>query len=318
MNCLVLGGAGFIGSHIVEALVSRGHNVRVFDLSNISARNIEQCLDRVEFVGGDFNNIKDVSPALENIDVVVHLVCTTLPGPSNENPVYDVESNVIGTLNLLEKAAQKGVGKIIFPSSGGTVYGVPQTLPIPEDHRTDPFCSYGITKLAIEKYLDLFRHLYDLDYVVLRIGNPYGKRQRIDSVQGVIGVFLGRTLLGETITIWGDGSVARDYLYIDDLVSAFVSVIESDTKSRIYNIAGGQAHSLRDILSIIREVTGKDPPVRFTPARRLDVPVSCLDIGRAERELGWMPSTPLREGIAKTWKWVKSSGPTLPVTSGGE
>lgn len=318
MNCLVLGGAGFIGSHIVEALVSRGHNVRVFDLSNISTRNIEQCLDRVEVIGGDFNNINDVSPALENIDVVVHLVCTTLPGPSNENPVYDVESNIIGTLNLLEKAVQKGVKKIIFPSSGGTVYGIPQTLPIPEDHRTDPFCSHGITKLAIEKYLGLFRHLYDLDYVVLRIGNPYGERQRIDNVQGVVGVFLGRTLLGETITVWGDGSVARDYCYIDDLVSAFVSVVESDTKSRIYNIAGGQAYSLRDILSIIREVTGDEPSVRFTPARRLDVPVSCLDIGRAKSELGWMPSTPLREGIAKTWEWVKSSGLTLPVTSDTE
>lgn len=315
MNCLVLGGAGFIGSHIVEALVSRGHNVRVFDLSNISTRNIEQCLDRVEVMGGDFNNINDVSPALENIDVVVHLVCTTLPGPSNENPVYDVESNIIGTLNLLEKAVQKGVKKIIFSSSGGTVYGVPQMLPIPEDHRTDPSCSHGITKLAIEKYLGLFRHLYDLDYVVLRIGNPYGERQRIDNVQGVIGVFLGRTLLGETITVWGDGSVARDYFYIDDLVSAFVSVVESDTKSRIYNIAGGQAYSLMDILSIIREVTGEDPPVRFAPARKLDVPVSCLNIGRAKSELGWMPSTPLREGIAKTWKWVKSSGLTLPVTS---
>lgn len=315
MNCLVLGGAGFIGSHIVETLVSRGHNVRVFDLPNISARNIEKCLNRVEIVEGDFNNIKDVSFALEDIDVVVHLVCTTLPGPSNENPTYDVESNVIGTLNLLEKAVQKGVRKIIFPSSGGTVYGIPQTLPISETHRTDPFCSYGITKLAIEKYLALFHHLHGLDYVALRIGNPYGERQRIDSVQGVIGVFLGRTLLGKRITIWGDGSVARDYLYIADLVSAFIKVIESDTKSRIYNIAGGQAHSLRDILSMIREVTGDDPPVRFTPARRLDVPVNCLDIGRAKSELGWMPSTPLREGIAKTWKWVKSSGLTLPVMS---
>ena len=134
----------------------------------------------------------------------------------------------------------------------------------------------------------------------------------------MIGVFLGRTLLGERITIWGDGSVARDYLYIGDLVSAFVRVIESDTKSRIYNIAGGQAHSLRDILSMIREVTGDDPPVRFTPARRLDVPISRLDIGRAKSELGWMPTTPLREGIAKTWEWVKISGLTLPATSGEE
>ena len=315
MNCLVLGGAGFIGSHIVEALVSRGHAVRVFDLPNISTRNIEGCLDRVEMAGGDFSNIHDISSALDDIEVVVHLVCTTLPGPSNENPVYDVESNVIGTLNLLDRAVQKGVRKVIFPSSGGTVYGIPQTLPIPETHRTDPICSYGITKLAIEKYLALFNHLYGLDYVALRIGNPYGERQRIDSIQGVIGVFLGKMLLGETITVWGDGSVARDYLYRGDLVSAFVRVIESDTDSRVYNIAGGRAHTLTDILSMIRDVTGEEPQVRFTPARRLDVPVSCLDIRRAEEELGWTPATALGEGVEKTWQWMKTSGPALPVTS---
>lgn len=310
-----MGGAGFIGSHIVETLVSRGHAVRVFDLPNISTRNLEGCLDRVEMVGGDFSNIHDVSSALDDIDVVVHLVCTTLPGPSNENPVYDVESNVISTLNLLDRAVQKGVRKVIFPSSGGTVYGIPQVLPIPETHRTDPICSYGITKLAIEKYLALFNHLYGLDYVVLRVGNPYGERQRIDSVQGVIGVFLGKMLLGETITVWGDGSVARDYLYRDDLVSAFVRVIESDTPSRVYNIAGGRAHTLTEILSIIRDVTGEEPKVRFAPARGLDVPVSCLDIRRGEEELGWMPATALGEGIEKTWQWMKSSGLALPAAS---
>lgn len=313
MNCLVLGGAGFIGSHIVDALIFRGHAVRVFDLPNISPRNIEGNLSRVEMVGGDFNNIHDVSPALDDIDVVVHLVCTTLPGPSNENPTYDVESNVIATLNILEKAVQKGVRKIIFPSSGGTVYGIPDVLPVPETHRTDPICSYGITKLTIEKYLSLFHHLYGLEYVILRVGNPYGERQRIDSVQGVIGVFLGKILLGEEITVWGDGSIARDYLYQGDLVSAFVRTIESDTPSRIYNIAGGRAHTVAEILSTIRAVTGEEPRVRFTPPRRLDVPVSCLDISRAAAELGWSPTTALEEGIEKTWRWMKTSGRAHPA-----
>lgn len=315
MNCLVLGGAGFIGSHIVETLVSRGHAVRVFDLPNISTRNLDGFLDRVEMVGGDFNNIHDVSPALDDIDVVIHLVCTTVPGPSNENPTYDVESNVIATLNILEKAVQKGVRKIIFPSSGGTVYGIPEVLPIPETHRTDPICSYGITKLAIEKYLSLFHHLHGLDYVILRVGNPYGERQRIDSVQGAVGVFLGKMLMGEEITVWGDGSVARDYLYQSDLVSAFISAVEFDTPSRIYNIAGGHAHTITEILSILRDVTGEEPPVRFTPPRRLDVPVSCLDIRRAAEELKWVPVTTLEEGIEKTWHWMKTSGWMLPSSS---
>jgi len=278
MHCLVLGGAGFIGSHIVDALVARGHRVRIFDLPNISTQNLKQSIDSVEILGGDFNNVNEISLSLEDVDVVVHLVCTTLPGPSNENPVYDVESNVVGTLNLLEKSVKKGVKKIVFASSGGTVYGIPKSLPIPETHQTSPLCSYGITKLTIEKYLALFHRLHNLDYTILRAGNPYGERQRIDSVQGVVTVFLGKRLLNQTINIWGDGSVARDYFYISDLVSAFVRVIESDTKSKIYNIAGGRARSLNDILSVIREVTGLQPVVQYMPGRKLDVPVNCLDI----------------------------------------
>jgi UDP-glucose 4-epimerase len=307
MYYLVLGGAGFIGSHIVDALVSRGHRVRVFDLPNISTSNLGQCIESIKIISGDFNNINDISRALDGVDVVIHLVCTTLPGPSNENPIYDVSSNVVGTLKLLEKAVQKGVKKIIFASSGGTVYGIPQFLPIPETHETNPLCSYGITKLTIEKYLGLFRQLYNLDYTVLRLGNPYGERQRTDNVQGAIAVFLGKTLRDETITIWGDGTVARDYFFISDLVSAFVRVSESDTKSKIYNIAGGQAHTLDEILSLIREVTNKNPRVKFTPNRMLDVPINCLDISLARDELDWQPEISLKEGIERTWRWLKTS-----------
>jgi UDP-glucose 4-epimerase len=305
MHCLVLGGAGFMGSHIVDALVARGHMVRIFDLPNISTHNLKQSMDAVEILGGDFNNVNDISHALEEVDVVVHLVCTTLPGPSNENPAYDVESNVIGTLNLLKQAVEKRVKKIIFASSGGTVYGIPRCVPIPEIHETNPVCSYGITKLAIEKYLALFHHLHNLDYTVLRLANPYGERQRIDSVQGAVAVFLGETLLRQPITIWGDGSAARDYFYISDLVDAFMTVIESDPPSKIYNIAAGRARSLNDILSVIRDVTGLQPEVRYTPGRRLDVPVNCLDIQLAKKELGWQPEISWEEGIARTWAWLK-------------
>lgn len=307
MRCLILGGAGFIGSHIVDALVARKHTVRIFDLPNISTHNLLRSRDSVEILGGDFNNVNDVSPALTEIEVVVHLVGTTLPGPSNENPVYDVESNVIGTLNILKLAVEKGVRKILFASSGGTVYGIPRTLPIPETHGTNPVCSYGITKLAIEKYLALFHHLYGLDYTVLRLANPYGERQRIDGVQGAVSVFLGKTLLRQPIQIWGDGTTARDYFHISDLVSAFMKVIESEAPSKIYNIAGGRARSLNDIVATIREVTGLLPEVRYLPARKLDVPVNCLDVGLARRELDWRPEMPWEEGIAHTWEWLNAS-----------
>jgi UDP-glucose 4-epimerase len=307
MKVLVLGGAGFIGSHIVDRLVALGHTVRVFDLPNISTGNLERSIQSVELKGGDFNNINDISSALKGMEVVIHLVCTTLPGPSNENPVYDVESNIIGTLNLLEKARQKGVRKIVFASSGGTVYGIPEYLPIPETHQTNPICSYGITKLAIEKYMALYRHLHGMDHTILRLGNPYGERQRTEGIQGVVAVFLGKVLRGEPIKIWGDGTVARDYFYVQDLVSAFIKVIELETPSTVYNIASGSAHSLMDILTLIHKITGKRPHVEFLHGRKLDVPISCLDIGLASTELGWQPVVPLAEGMARTWEWLKAN-----------
>jgi UDP-glucose 4-epimerase len=304
MNCLILGGAGFIGSHLVDALVSRGHAVRVFDLPNVSTQNLQQSLGSIDIINGDFENISDVSPTLVGMDVVVHLVSTTMPAPSNLNPVYDVETNVIGTIKMLDEATKKGVKKIIFASSGGTVYGIPQTFPIPETHPTNPICSHGIGKLAIEKYLGLYHHLHDLDYTILRFGNPYGPRQRTIGVQGAVAVFLGHILHDEQITIWGDGSVARDFFYIEDLVSALVRVIESDSRSKVYNIANGKSESLKDILAVIQDVTGKIPRVNYQPPRKLDVPVSCLDISKAVKELDWAPRFGLKQGITKTWNWL--------------
>ena len=306
LRCLVLGGAGFIGSHIVDALVLKGHSVRVFDLPHISTENLHQSIQNIEITAGDFNNISDISNALEGMDVVIHLAGSTLPGPSNKNPVYDVETTVIGTLNLLEKAVEKGIRKIVFASSGGTVYGIPKTLPIPETHQTAPLCSYGITKLTVEKYLDLFYHLQGLEYTVLRIANPYGERQRIKNVQGAIAVFLGKVLMGENITIWGDGSVSRDYFHISDLAAAFLKVIEQDTKERVYNIGSGRATTLKEILSVIKRVTGRSFSVEFTPARKLDVPANCLQIELAKTNLEWQPKISLEDGIDRTWKWLKN------------
>ncbi len=308
MKCLLIGGAGFIGSHIVDALVERGHEVRIFDLPNVSTENLTKSIESVELIKGNFQNENDISAALTDMDVVVHLVCSTVPGPSNENPIYDVETNVVGTLNLLKKSVEKNIKKIIFASSGGTVYGLPQVLPISELHPTNPICSYGITKLTIENYLALYKHLYGLDYTVLRIGNPYGERQRINNIQGAVAVFLGKALTGDTITIWGNGSVARDYFYVGDLVSAFVKVIESEVPSSVYNIAGGRSYSLNDVLSIIGQVSGQVLKVRFSPARDLDVSDNCLDIKRARDELEWHPEISLGEGVEKFCSWLKSEG----------
>ncbi len=280
----------------------------MFDLPHISMENLIQLTEAVVIFNGDFNNIRDISNALDGVDVVIHLVGLTLPGPSNQNPVYDVETTVIGTLKLLDAAVKKGVKKVVFASSGGTVYGIPNILPIPEAHPTFPLCSYGITKLMVEKYLELFRHLKGLEYTVLRIANPYGERQRMDNVQGAIAVFLGRVLVGGKITIWGDGSVARDYLHVSDLVTAFLKVIEQDTHERIYNIGSGHAVSLKNVLTVIKHVTGRRLCVEYTDARKEDVPINCLDIGLAIRDLHWHPVLSLEDGISRTWEWMRNHG----------
>jgi UDP-glucose 4-epimerase len=304
MNCVVFGGAGFIGSHLVDALVSRKHRVRVFDIPNIEKNNLEKSIGQIEILQGDFQNVKDVSDALEGMDVAINFVYSTLPDSSNKNPAYDVESNVIGNIVLLEKALEKGVGKMVFVSSGGAVYGIPEKVPVSEDHRTDPLCSYGITKLAVEKYLQLFKYLHGLDYTVLRLGNPYGERQRIMGVQGAVAVFLGKIWNDSPIEIWGDGSVARDFMYIKDTVEAFVRVVEGDAQSDIYNIGSGESCSINRLLDLMTEVTGKKPRIEYKPSRKFDVPEIALDIRRAENELGWKPETFLEEGLAKTWDWI--------------
>jgi UDP-glucose 4-epimerase len=172
-------------------------------------------------------------------------------------------------------------------------------------HRTDPLCSYGITKLAVEKYLHLFYHLYDLDYTILRLGNPYGERQKINGVQGAVAVFLGKVLKDLPIHVWGDGCVARDFIYVKDMIKAFVKVIENRTPSKLYNIGSGRSLTIKRLLEVIASVTGKDPKVVYEANRALDVPEIALDIKRANDELGWKPEKSIESGIKLTWEWLK-------------
>ena len=304
---LVLGGAGFIGSHLVDALVQRGHQVRVFDRPNVDICNLTQSLPFIELIAGDMSNEADLNNALKGINILVHLVSTTLPKTSNDNPVYDAETNIIGSLKLLALARNQGIRKVIFASSGGTVYGEPIIQPIPETHPTNPICSYGISKLAVEKYLHLFHYLYGMDYVVLRIANPYGERQNPLSGQGAVSTFLWKALVDEPISIWGDGTVARDYFHVSDLIAALICASEGRHPSHIYNIGSGQAYTLNRVLEIIRQITGKSLNVIFYPTRKLDVPINYLDISRAKAELLWKPTLTLEEGIAKTWEQMNTN-----------
>lgn len=302
MKVLVLGGFGFIGAHVVGLLLARGHRVRV--LERPGRRPHELVLPDwkdVELVKGDFLDPEALSAALQGVEAVIHLVCTVLPEQSNEDPMYDVESNVVGTVRMLSLARRHRVRKVVFSSSGGIVYGRAQSIPIVEDHRTEPRCSYGITKLAVEKYLELYRQRGDLDYTVLRCSNPYGEGQDGHRPQGAVGVFLSRLKEGKPISVWGDGLVIRDYVYVKDLAEAFVLATEIDTASRVFNVGSGTGISLNELIKIMADVTGVEAEVTYGPARSLDVPVNVLDVSRARRELGWMSRTGLADGIRKTW-----------------
>ena len=302
MKVLVLGGFGFIGAHVVEALLARGHEVRVLEWPG--RRPHELIVPRwtaVELVEADFQDASSMSAALQGIEVVIHLICTVLPEQSNEDPIHDVESNLVGTIRMLSLARRHGVRKVVFSSSGGIVYGRAQSIPITEDHRTEPLCSYGITKLAIEKYLDLYRQLRQLDYVVLRCSNPYGEGQDGSRPQGAVGVFLSRLKHGKPLNIWGDGLAIRDYVYVKDVAEAFALATEMDTPSRVFNIGSGTGTSLNELIKIMADVTGVAPEVTYSRARTLDVPVNVLDISLAKRGLGWMPRMGLADGIRRTW-----------------
>jgi UDP-glucose 4-epimerase len=303
MRCLILGGGGFIGSHLRQGLLACGYEVAVLDRPDARYLDLPGETHTQVFTG-DFSNPAEAAPALEGCEVVFHLVSATVPQTSNENPSLDIQANVLGTLRLLEAARSAGVKRVVFASSGGTVYGIPQELPIKEGHPTNPTTSYGISKLAIEKYLHLFWSSFGIDYRILRISNAYGIRQPVTPTQGVIAAFLDKALQHEELVIWGDGSVMRDYIYVSDIVDALIKAAAHEGEYKIFNIGAGQGHSLLDIISSIEQVTQQSLQVKYLPGRPFDVPVNVLDIARADLQLDWRPAVALPEGISRTYKWM--------------
>jgi UDP-glucose 4-epimerase len=238
------------------------------------------------------------------MDYVVHLVSSTLPASSNLNPNYDVESNLLSTLNLLEECCRQNIKKIIFISSGGTVYGIPKSIPIKENHPTNPNCSYGIVKLAIEKYLELYKSLKGLDFKILRFGNPFGERQNPHLPQGLIIHLLYNIKLGKTIEIWGDGEVVRDYFYIRDGAKAIYKAIKDESVNNIYNISTGKGYSINQILNKFKKVLKLDFKVKYLEGRKFDVPVNILDNRLAKKYLNWKPDYSFDEALINSWRYI--------------
>ena len=305
MKIAIFGGGGFIGSAVVDRLLEDSHALRIFERPRVEPHRQFSGDEMVEWMAGDMMSVHDVSKAIDGVDVVLHFVSTTLPGNSNDDPVYDVQTNLVATLQLLGAMVAKGVRKIVFISSGGTVYGNPAYLPIDEKHPTDPRVSYGITKLAIEKYLLMHQYLYGIKANILRVSNAFGERQRVETAQGAVGVFLSKAILNQPVEIWGDGTVTRDYIYISDVAEAFARAVDYDGAKSVFNICSGTGTSLNELIGMLERVLGRESVRHHRPGRALDVPVSVLANSLARRELGWEPRVKLEDGIIKTADWMR-------------
>lgn len=301
MKTLVIGGCGFIGSHVVDNLLANGCEVRVLDRR---AELFRAPLENVEYVMSDLSDTAQIFEALEGIDAVVHLASTTVPATSNIDPIADVQGNLVAMLRLLEVMRSAEVRKMVYLSSGGTVYGVPKFDPMPEDHPLNPISSYGIVKVAIENYLYMEHKLHGLKYVSLRASNPYGPRQGHTGIQGLIGTHLWRLARNEQIEVWGDGSIVRDFIHVRDLAALCYRALVSEASGN-FNAGSGEGASVAEIVQKIRATVGEDVQPVYKPGRKFDVPRVVLDVTRAERELRWHKTVSLDEGIQESWAWVQ-------------
>ena len=304
MRVVIVGGAGFIGTALAEALLGRGVDVCVLDSERRLARNQTQ-LARMETQAFDFSMDRSAAVHLRGGDTLVHLGSTTTPALSMRDMAHDAQSNIGPSVRLFEAAAAVGISRVIFASSGGTVYGIPECLPIEESHPTRPLSAYGVSKLSIENYLRLYP---GLNGISLRIANPYGPYQLKGSAVGVIARYVDAVRQGQPVEVWGDGSVVRDYIAIQDLVEAIcVAIAVPQLESGAYNIGSGKPTSVNEIIRAIFEVAAREVSVRHTPARTFDVPTVVLSNRRFSEKTLWMPRTSLRQGISELWDAASGS-----------
>lgn len=305
MQALVLGGNGFIGSHLVDLLLDQGNRVRVFDRG---PEKFREPLSDVDYCYGEFSNSSLLAEALTGVDVVFHLISTTVPATSNLDPIADINGNLVNTVNLLELMRKQSVSRIVYLSSGGTVYGKPETVPIKESHPLHPISSYGVVKVAIEKYLHMFSELYGIEYTALRASNPYGSRQGHAGLQGVIGTFINRLIENRPLEVWGTGEVIRDFIFIDDLVR--LCAIAGDSQvSGCFNAGYGEGASILQIVDIFSQCLGVEMTPEFKPGRSFDVPNAVLDISHTCEAFDWKPQVQLLNGIARTLELSKENLP---------
>jgi UDP-glucose 4-epimerase len=301
-SCIVLGAGGFLGTNLCRRLVSLGARVRAFGRSS----SFPDALKGAEWFQGDFSDPGALAAAMEGFEVVFHLVHDATPFSANLDMARDVQLSVIASLALFDISRRLKIRRIVFVSSGGTIYGRAQEVPTPETAPTDPITAYGVNKLLVEKYLALYEHLYGLDFRVLRVANPFGPFQVAAKSQGFVAALISRALAGEDIEIWGDGSVVRDYIFVDDVVEAMLAAVTDQSSFRTFNIGTGTGRSLRDVIATMEMHLGRKLAIAWKPGRAIDVPTSVLSITRAQEVLHWSPKVSFEDGVRRTIDWWRS------------
>lgn len=301
-NILLLGGFGFIGSNLIEELIKTDfYNIIVFEFKSI----IQQFADYVTVYQGNFDNRENLEEIFKNhkIDIVVHLISTTIPATSNDEILYDINSNLISTLHLLDVMLKYDTKRIVFLSSGGTIYGDNKGQKALETHPTNPICSYGIIKLAIENYLLLYNRLQNLEYLILRISNPYGEFHNSDK-QGIINVVIKNILQNKKIIVWGDGSIVRDYIYVKDLAKIIIRLFEKNIYNQTINIGRGEGYSVNQVLEYILEIQ-PNFEIEYKQSRKCDIQKIILNTDKLNSLLTF-GFTNLKTGITLTYQYYKN------------
>ncbi|MDO8470600.1 MAG: NAD-dependent epimerase/dehydratase family protein [bacterium] len=304
MKIIVTGGAGFIGSNLVDRLIRERHHVAVIDnLSTGSKTNINP---KARFYKLDIQspNIAQVF-AKEKPDALFHYAAQIDVRKSWKDPVADARTNILGSLNLLEACRKYGVKKIVFASTGGALYGEASQIPTQETYPTNPISAYGAAKLSVEHYLHAYHVVYGLSVAILRLANVYGPRQDGKGEAGVVAIFSRTLLQGKQPILYGNGTQTRDFVFVEDVVQANLLAFNHKT-SGVWNIGTGKETSISLLLKEIQEATGSRKKARTLPLRPGEQKRSCLNMGKARRELGWKPTTTMREGLRKTVQWMEA------------
>lgn len=304
IRCLVLGGAGFIGLNLCNRLASLGADVTCFSRSHMWSGDLDS---RVTPLTGQFDDRLALANAVERQDIVFHLIAGSVPQSSNRDPSAELAAAPIATLHLLEICRSARIKKVVFASSGGAIYGIPHAIPISELAPTDPISAYGISKLMIEKSLQLYKHLHGIDYQILRIANPYGPFQVGNKHQGLIGNYIHRVLSNLPLEVWGTGEVVRDFLHVDDVSDALLAAVDYEGPYKVMNVGSGAGLSVNQIITELQAAFGHDRlNCIYKPSRAADVSANVLDTTLIRSELGWLPRVALPQGLTGTIEWMRT------------